>query len=153
MDKQKIGSMFNRFLADLLITEMVEEEERSEAIQKDLEESEDKPELFEAPEEGWNTYDDFMFSLANQIMEDYGFDRESAMECILAPAAIFIEKKHLPPLPKGQVEEEELAKWVKEAESCSFAENVLSIVDRMVTEAVAEEMASEQPDPTEPDED
>jgi hypothetical protein len=141
MDKHKIGSMFNKFLVDLFLDEMVEEELAEQEVveaQADL----DEPELFEEPEEGWdNPYDDFMFSLANHIMEEYGFGRETAMECILTPAALFVERKHLPPLPKGEVEEETLAKWVEAAESINFDEHVIGIVDRLMTEAVAEVQA------------
>lgn len=144
MDKQKISSMFNQFLVNLFLDEMAADEaeqEEMEAIEREI----GAPELFEEPEDGWtNPYDEFMFGLANHIMEEYGIDRETTMGCILETANVFVEKKHLPAIPKGEVEVEDLEKWVQVAEAIKLDEAIIEVVDRVMVEAVAEEMKGEE---------
>jgi len=140
MDKQKISSMFDKFLVNLFLDEMAEDEaakEELEAIERQIE----TPQLFEEPEEGWtNNYDGYMFGLANHLMEEYGLDQEAVMGCIMDTAQLFIEKKALPALPKGEVEVEDLDKWVQAAEAIQLDEAVVEVVDRLMVDAVAEEM-------------
>lgn len=146
MDKNKVGSMFNGFLLDLLSTEAVEDE----AVEAALEETEFVPELFEEPEDGWSPYDAFMFGLANKVMEDYGLDRESAVEIVLGLANGLAEKKHLLPVPKGEVEVEDLEKWVKAAEKQNFEAVVLGVVEKVMADAI--EDTKDDTDEDEPEE-
>lgn len=147
MDKQKISSMFNQFLVNLFLDEMAADEaerEEMEAIEREIG---TPPELFEEPEGGWtNPYDEFMFGLANHLMEEYGLGRETVMECILATSSIFVEKQHLPAIPKGEVELEDLRRWVEVAETIKLDEAIIEVVDRVMVDAVAEEMSDEGSD-------
>lgn len=131
MDKSKISTMFDKFLVQLLAAEAIDDEEDVEGVEQ--------PKLFEAPDGGWkNKYDEYMFNLANQIMTDYGLDREATMEVVLGVAGVLVERKHLPAIPKGQVEAEIVTKWVEAAEKIGFAKHVLGMTDKIMREAVKE---------------
>ena len=141
MDRTKIGTMFNKFLLGLLADEVAE----SDQVAEDLAVEPPVAELYEAPADGWpNKYDEYMFGIANEVIGNYGLDKESATELVLGTAGALAEKKCLLPLPKmgAETSEEDLQKWVATAESVGFQKLIIDVTEAVMKAAV-EEVANE----------
>lgn len=131
MEKNKINTMFDKFLVTMLASEATDEDE--------VIEQPEQPKLVEAPAGGWsNEYDKYMFGIVNKIIEDYGLERETATEIVMGAAGVLADRKHLLPLPKGSVAAEVTTKWVEAAQKIDFSKHVIGITDKMVKEAVKE---------------
>lgn len=137
MDRVKIETHFNRFLLALLADEITE----SDQIIEDVMQKPPSMPLIEAPEDGHKSrYDEYMFRLANEVIEKYGFDQESAVELVLGIAGGLAERKCLPEMPKpgDAVEVETLEGWVAKAESIGFQTIVIEVAERIMKEAIQE---------------
>lgn len=149
MDRGKIGTMFRKFLLELLADEVAESDE----VVEDLTAEPPKGDLIEAPKEGWpSKYDEYMFGLTNEVIEAYGLDHESATELVIGTAGALAEKKCLLALPKAGEEatEEDLQKWVATAESVGLQKIVMNVAEAIMKEAT--DAVAKEPDEDEVEE-